>query len=133
MFPLMMAIGFHSESRESLYPVEADPAALHITAFAVEEFIQRVLLRQRNSINPVSMLHFQRGVRLLRQRLLGDEGNPKISDSTMDTVMKLCGTAHFMGDYKASRHHMEGLQKMVDLRGGLHVFKGKFLLTELLR
>lgn len=133
MFPLMMAIGFHSESGESLYPVEADPAALHITAFTVEEFIQRVLQRQQNSINPVSMLHLQRGLRLLRERLLGDEGDPKISDSTMGTVMKLCGTAHFKGDYKASRHHMEGLRKMVDLRGGLHVFKGKFLLTELLR
>ncbi len=79
------------------------------------------------------MLHFQKGVRPLRHRLLGDDDEIKVSDSTMGVVLKLAGVAHFDGDDNSARHHMKGLRKMVDLRGGLDVFKGRIFLTEMLR
>jgi hypothetical protein len=129
----MSAIGFQADNRERLYPLTSDAIALHITAFSVEGFINRVLRHQEDAINPVAMLHFQKGLRLLRARLLGEDGEIKISNSTMDVVLKLASTAHFDGDYKASRQHMEGLRRMVELRGGLSVFKGRRFLTELLR
>jgi hypothetical protein len=110
-----------------------DTAALHITAFAVEGFIERILRRQENSINLAAMLHFQKGLRLLRERLLGEDDETKLSDSTIGVVLKLASAAHFIGDYQASKQHMGGLRKMVDLRGGLDVFKGKYLLVEMLR
>jgi hypothetical protein len=47
--------------------------------------------------------------------------------------LKLGRVAPFIGDYEASKHHMEGLRKMVDLRGGLDVFRGTQLLIEILR
>jgi hypothetical protein len=133
IFPLMVAIGFQADNKESLYPIVLDAAALHITAFAVEGFIDRVLRRQENGINPAAMLHFQRGLRLLRERLLGEDDEIKISDSTIGVVLKLASAAHFDGDYQASKQHMEGLRKMVDLRGGLDVFKGNRLQMEMLR
>jgi hypothetical protein len=133
IFPLVMTIGFQADNKEWLYLIGIDAAALHITAFAVEGFIDRILRRQENSINPAAMLHFHTGLRLLRERLLGEDDEMKVSDSTISVVSKLAGVAHFNGDYQAAKQHMEGLRKMVDLRGGLDVFKGKHLLVEILR
>jgi hypothetical protein len=133
MFPLMAAIGFQADNRERLYPLTSDALALHITAFSVERFINRVLRHQEHAINTAAMLHFQKGLRILRHRLLGDDDETKVSDSTMGVVLKLASVAHFDGDYKASRQHMEGLRRMVDLRGGLDVFKGRIFLSEMLR
>lgn len=99
----------------------------------MDGFVDRVLRRQENSRNLVAMLHFQKGLMILRERLLGDNDEAKVSDSTMGVVMKLASVAHFNGDYQASKHHMEGLRQMVDLRGGLGVFRGTQLLVEILR
>jgi hypothetical protein len=79
------------------------------------------------------MLHLRKGLRLLRERLLGEDDDKKVSDSTIGIVLKLAVAAHFIGDYQVFKQHMEGLRKMVDLRGGLDVFKGKQVLVEMLR
>ena len=133
MFPLMTAIGLQADNGERLYPLTSDPIALHMTAFSVEAFINRILRHQEDAINSVAMLHLQKVLRLLRHRLLGNDNETKVSDSTMGVVLKLASVAQFNGDYKASRQHMEGLRRMVDLRGGLDVFKGRIFLTEMLR
>ncbi|KAJ3454690.1 hypothetical protein MRS44_013290 [Fusarium solani] len=133
IFPLLAAIGFQAENKEWLYLVGKDAAALHITAFAVEIFIDRVLRRWEDGTNPTAILHLHTGLRLLRERLVGEDDEPKISDSTIGVVLKLASAAHFNGDYEASKQHMDGLRKMVDLRGGLDVFNGTRLLLEMLR
>ncbi|KAJ8097215.1 hypothetical protein POJ06DRAFT_228601 [Lipomyces tetrasporus] len=132
IFPLITGIGFQVDNK-GLYLIGPDAAGLHITAFAMEGFIDRILRHQENSINPAAMLHFQKGLRLLRERLSGEDDETKISDSTIGVVLKLASAAHFNGDYQTSKQHMEGIRKMVDLRGGLDVFKGKHLLVEMLR
>ncbi|KAI1646785.1 uncharacterized protein F4817DRAFT_123788 [Daldinia loculata] len=131
-FPLRAAISFEGDDEGWVSPFGRDAVALHIMAFAVQGFIDRVLRRQGN-LNPVAILHFQKGLRLLRERLLGDDDQTKISDSTMSVVLKLASVAQFDGDYETSKQHMEGLRKMVDLRGGLDVFEGTPLLLEMLR
>lgn len=133
-FPLIMAIGFEADnSNEWIALLRSDPAALHITAFAVETFIDRVLRRQEHSINLAATLHFQDGMRILRERLLGDNDESKVSDSTMGVVLKLASAAYFDGEYQVSKQHMDGIRRMVDLRGGLDSFKGKHLFVEILR
>jgi hypothetical protein len=133
IFPLITAIGLQADKNEWLHLVRLDAAALHISAFAVEGFIERVLRQQENSTSLVAMLHFQKGLQLFRARLLGEDKEAKLSDSTIGVVLKLATAAHLIGDYRASKQHMEGLRKMVDLRGGLDVFKGKHPLVEMLR
>jgi hypothetical protein len=133
VYPLMVGIGFQSDKNEGLYPIILDAAALHITAFAVEGFFDRVLRRHKKSTNPAAMLHFQKGLTLLRERLLGEDDEAKISDTTIGVVLKLAGTAHFDGNDHDSKQHIEGLRKMVDLRGGLDGFKGNKLFNEMLR
>lgn len=124
IFPLLMEIGFHPDDNAWLYPTGRDVAALHINAFAIQTFIDKVLRRQpEDVINPVATLHHQKGLKLLRERLLGDDGSAKISDDTISAVLKLASAAQFEGDVETAKHHMQGLRQMADLRGGLDVFQ----------
>jgi len=132
-FPLLMAIGYRADNREWLDLIGSDSAALHITAFAVESFIDRILCKQENTINLAAMIHFQKGTNIIHERLLGHDEEKKISDSTIGTVLKLASAAHFCGDFNASQHHMEGIRRMVDLRGGLTNFHGKHMCAEMSR
>lgn len=116
VFPLLVAIGYQADTSDTLYPMATDSAALHITAYAVEGFMEKVL-RDGKAPKASAMLHFQKGVRLLRERLLNDDEEIKLSDSTISVVLKLASIAHFDRDHKASRIHMDGLRKMVNLRG----------------
>lgn len=129
----MVATGSPGDNPESLYDVASDAAVLHITAFAIEGFIDRILRRQATITNTAAMLHLQKGLRILRERLLQEDDESKLSDATMSVVLKLASTSHFEGDYQASKQHMEGLRKMVDLRGGTEAFKGSKLLIGILR
>ena len=133
VFPLHVAIGLQADSKEWLNLIGTDPAALHLTAFAVEGFAD-CILRGQESISPTAMMHYEKGTRLLRQRLLSeDDDGDKICDATIACVLKLASATHFNGDYHQSRHHMAGLSRMVDLRGGLKVFQGTYLLVEMAR
>ena len=132
IFPLLMAIGFKTDHREWLHLVGTEEEPLHIAAFAVEEFVDRVL-RQQKRPNPTAMLHFEKGTRLLRDRISGQDEKAKVSDSTISIVLKLASATHFNGDYKVSKYHMEGLREMIDLRGGIGEFAGTFMLVEILR
>lgn len=133
IFPLLTAIGFQFDTREWLHRVTVDPAALHISAYAIETFKSRVLRREQELQDPSPMVHFQKGIELLQERLQGDDNASKISDGTIATVVKLAGSAHFDGDYETARKHMQGLRRMVDLRGGMDAFKGDWILVELTR
>ncbi|KAI1748949.1 hypothetical protein F4782DRAFT_337840 [Xylaria castorea] len=133
MFPLMIVVGFQPEKDNWLDLLRDDPAGLHITAFAMEELVTKIIRRQIHSVNTAAMQHFQMGVKILRERLLGDDTGIKISDSTMGVILKLAGAAHLNGDYQSSKHHIDGLRKIVELRGGLDVFKGTQLRQEILR
>ncbi|KAH7187551.1 hypothetical protein DER44DRAFT_680376 [Fusarium oxysporum] len=133
IFPLKVAIGLQEENNEGHYPTARDAVGLHITAFAVENFIDRVLRHRESIINLAALLHFQKGLTLLKERLLGEDEELKISDSTISVVLKLAEAAHFDGDYQTSKQHMQGLRKMVDLRGGIYVFRGKALEVGMLR
>ncbi|KAF4340972.1 hypothetical protein FBEOM_5096 [Fusarium beomiforme] len=133
IFPLKVAIGLQEENNEGHYPIARDAVGLHITAFAVESFIDRVLRHRESIINLAALLHFQKGLTLLKERLLGEDEELKISDSTISVVLKLAEAAHFDGDYQTSKQHMQGLRKMVDLRGGIYVFRGKALEVGMLR
>ncbi|PVH80472.1 hypothetical protein DL98DRAFT_515357 [Cadophora sp. DSE1049] len=128
----MAAIGFQPDVRGSLYPLVYDAVTLHITAFAIDGFFGRILLGI-DGLSPAAMMHLRKGLRLLRERLMDNDDEKKISDSTIGTVLKLAVTAHFDGELEASKQHMNGLRKMVDLRGGMKVFDGTKLAVEIMR
>jgi hypothetical protein len=124
MFPLLMEIGFHPESKPWTYPAGRDVVTFHINAFAIQSFIDRVLNRQPAAkVNPDATLHHQKGLLLLRQRLDADDDTEnKISDDTVSVVVKLTTAAQFDGDAETAKQHMQGIRTMVRLRGGLSAF-----------
>jgi hypothetical protein len=63
--------------------------------------------------------HYLKALRLLRERLCQSDESAKISDSTITVVIALAVHARVTRDYEAARHHMEGILKIADLRGGL--------------
>ena len=124
MFPLLAEMGFHPEGNVWHSPFGHDAAALHINAFAVQSFIDRVLRRQsEDMVNPVATLHHQKGLKLIRERLDGDDEEAKISDATISVVLKLASAAQFGGHFETAQQHMHGLRVMTNLRGGLRVFQ----------
>ncbi|TKA65943.1 hypothetical protein B0A55_09457 [Friedmanniomyces simplex] len=132
VYPLMTAIGNQVDNHGWIDLCTTDAAALHITAFSVEAFID-VCLHRREQANPAAMVHFQKGLTLLRERLSGGDGKLKTTDATIGVVLKLATSAHFAGDLEAERQHMIGVRKMVDIRGGLDAFRDNHLLFEMLR
>ncbi|KAJ9609428.1 hypothetical protein H2200_005755 [Cladophialophora chaetospira] len=133
LFPLLTAIGFRTDTTCSLGPIDTDAAVLHITAFAVDGFIERILRQQGNSTSPTAMLHLQKGTRMLRKRLMLGDDPMILSDSTMSAIVKLADTSHFDGDGEAAKQHMRGLRRLVDLRGGMDALGGTRALVEVLR
>ncbi|KAF7168374.1 hypothetical protein CNMCM5623_001457 [Aspergillus felis] len=69
-----------------------------------------------------SIVHHSAALKLLRERLSNEGEQIKFSDSTVLVILCLAMHAHFTDDYDAAKHHMQGLRKIVDLRGGLRRF-----------
>ena len=128
----MTLVGF-GDNAEWLHTIRDDRAALHMTSFAVESFIDAFLHQRDEVVSPTAMMHFQKGVSLLRERLQSEDLGITSTDSTIGTVLKLTTAAVFSGEHQMAKQHMQGVRKLVDLRGGFSVFDGKFLQLEMLR
>ncbi|EXJ76665.1 uncharacterized protein A1O5_01173 [Cladophialophora psammophila CBS 110553] len=133
LFPLVMVTGFSHKDMAWFDPLKFDAAYLHVTVFAAEVFMDKLLGREYPTTNQDATVHFLKGVQILRKRLLLGDENTKPSDSTIAVVLTLAVSAFFMGEDGAFKHHMVGLRKMVNLRGGIAAFRGSKLLTEMFR
>ncbi|OAP60523.1 hypothetical protein AYL99_05525 [Fonsecaea erecta] len=133
LFPLVMVTGFTHKDMAWFDPLKFDAAYLHVTVFAAEVFMDRILGRQYSTTNQDAAVHFLKGVQILRKRLLLGGESTEPSNSTIAVVLTLAISAFFMGEDETFRHHMVGLRKMVDLRGGIAAFTGNKLLTEMFR
>lgn len=97
-----------------------DSVYLHCTLFSVEAYLELCL---RKSHGPLTHFYFQKTLRLLQDRL-DRPGDPlSTSDPTIMVVSVLGLTAEVTGDSVAAQKHMEGLRRMVDLRGGLEMLR----------
>ncbi|GKZ23686.1 hypothetical protein AbraIFM66951_004562 [Aspergillus brasiliensis] len=136
-FPLGFLIEFDYRDRSWFHDsIRSDAAYLHLTVSASEVFTGSVLGRQNADevlANRRTMLHFAKGVQILRERLTGVDLQTKISDFTVRTVLMLAMTAHLMGDSEVAQKHMEGIRTIMDLRGGLRLFESQKMLIELFR
>ncbi|KAF8847826.1 hypothetical protein BDZ45DRAFT_307962 [Acephala macrosclerotiorum] len=134
MCPLASVVDFHRKEKSWFEPYALDAAYIHVTIFAVEAFAEKITYQETTqSVKQEAALYFLKGVQLLRERLLTEDEEVKVSDSTISTVLTLAMSAKLVGEYETTKQHMEGLRKMVNLRGGLGKFGDKKLLLEILR
>lgn len=92
-----------------------DPLYMHSVIFSVESFLDGYLHRQSS----ITHLHFLIAIQMLQDRL-NDPAQLHVSasDSTIMTVIVLGLAAELIGDGPTAEAHMQGLAKMVHLRGG---------------
>ncbi|KAI1206379.1 uncharacterized protein F4807DRAFT_439859 [Annulohypoxylon truncatum] len=133
LFPLETCISFDKgDKKQWIEPLAFDAAYLHTMIFTTHDYFN--LLLHRTPSGETSP-HFFKTIQILRERLLHEgDGRSKVSILTASVVLALAGHALLMNEYVSARHHMEGLRKIIDLRGGITAFKGSSkLLIEILR
>lgn len=69
---------------------------------------------------PKALHHISRTFAMVQERLNGDDA---LSDSTLAIVVSLFHQEQIRRHYAAARVHMEGLQRIVKLRGGLSTLR----------
>jgi hypothetical protein len=125
---------FDRRAENWIAPLAVDPAYLHAMIFTAQFYFDALVSEKSASIIRRSLPHFLKTLKLLRERMADDDDEAKLSDSTVAAIMALVGHAHLTGDINSARHHMEGLYKIVVLRGGVTTFKRNAkLLVEILR
>lgn len=65
----------------------------------------------------------QKALRLLRERLSASDQEAMVSDATTMIVVILAMHAQMVGDQEFARHHVKGLHRIIDLRGGISSFE----------
>jgi hypothetical protein len=134
LFPLERCMFFDRRSENWIAPLAVDPAYLHAMIFTAQFYFDALKSQAPTFVSRRSMPHFVKTLKLLRERMADENDPERLSDSTVAAIMGLVGHAHLTGDLKSARNHLEGLYKIVRLRGGVTTFKQNAkLLVEILR
>jgi hypothetical protein len=137
MYPLESCIIFHKKTKVDTLWFElltSDAAYMHAAIFASQSYIFLSSARETPVAVRRAIEHHSAALRLLRQRLSVPNGEDKVSDATVLVVLYLALHAHIMGHFDTAKHHMEGLRRIVDIRGGLAAFSyNTKLIMELLK
>ncbi len=115
-------------------PLAMDPAYLHALVFGSQYYFDTIRSQNFSLVSPRALPHFLKTLRLLRERIAHGNDQERLSNTTAAAIMSLAGHAYMMGDIGSARHHIEGLCRIVSLRGGLIAFgENVKLLIEILR
>jgi hypothetical protein len=134
LFPLEICIFFERRAENWIAPLAVDPAYLHAKIFNSLYYFDVVLSRKSSIAKQRILRHHLKTLKLLRERFLYADDEARLSNNTVSAVLSLAGHAFWTGDSKSATHHMEGLCKIVNLRGGLTTFRDNVkLLAEILR
>lgn len=132
MYPLESCIEFHRKDRVDTFYFDLmtyDTTYLHAVAFSCQAFFNKASPRETAEMAQRSIVHHSAALKQLRERLSNEGEQIKFSDSTVLVILYLAMHAHFTDDYDTAKHHLQGLRKIVDLRGGLRGFSYNTKLT----
>lgn len=74
---------------------------------------------QPNQLSRCARLHLAKTLQMLQARLHDSDQSFAISDGTIIVVFFLASAAELMGDFAAVENHIRGLEKIINLRGGV--------------
>lgn len=74
---------------------------------------------QPNQLSSCARLHLAKTLQMLQARLHDSDQSFAISDGTIIVVFFLASAAELMGDFAAVENHIRGLEKIINLRGGV--------------
>lgn len=121
-----------AEINHSLYPKEiclrventespwagyltTDPAYLNAILFAEESYGNILLRRDQSNI---AQHYLVKTLQLLRERISCPSSPLAVSDPTIMAVVVLALASEALGDSPTLTNHLEGLMRMINLRGG---------------
>jgi hypothetical protein len=127
-------IDFPKKDIEWMAAFITDAAWVHMMAFTSYAILDVVRGHSMQPVDQRASPHFARSMRLLRERLLGDDQIFPTVNSTVQVVLALATHAKMRGDFEEARCHLMGLHRIVELRGGIHNFRPwPRLILEILR
>ncbi|KAI1332848.1 hypothetical protein F5Y16DRAFT_356737 [Xylariaceae sp. FL0255] len=134
LFALEPCMFFDRRAEHWVAPLATDPAYLHVSVFSALYFYG-VLVSQNTSIpTQLSWYHYKKALSLLHERLQHDDDRIRLSNSTLNTILTFVGHAFTAGDLVSAKNHLEGMRRVIDLKGGWSTLEGnEKLITEILR
>ncbi|OCK77896.1 hypothetical protein K432DRAFT_357774 [Lepidopterella palustris CBS 459.81] len=122
MSPLEFSLGSDQTKPLWFEPIWNDAACLHFTVFISKVYLDFV--HGQKEISKTALARFVKALAILQKRLASSDDELSISDSTILAVVGLTMAATALGDFETALKHLNGLHKMVILRGGMSAFKG---------
>jgi hypothetical protein len=116
VYPYEICLDVHPAERGWFPYMIHDACCLHSMMFCVRAFIDGT---SQGPKAPLACFHYDQTLQLLQARLNNSEHTVAISDSTIIVVITLATAALTTDDFTAAANHLDGLLKMVTLRGGL--------------
>ncbi len=114
MYPIERCLDFDSAVIPRFTYLIQDEAYVHSLLLVAYSYFD--ILRRRRPGNR-AVMHMGKTINSLRHNLEKDD--LATADSTLFVVLALALIADFSGDSEAAKNHMDGLSKMLKLRGGL--------------
>lgn len=111
-YPYEICLDVHPIERGWFPYMISDACCLHSMMFLVHAFVDGSLLSH------LASFHYAQTLRLLQAQLNRFD---EISDATIMVVISLASAAEAVEDFKALENHMSGLEKMLEVRGGVRV------------
>ncbi|KAI0156151.1 hypothetical protein BJ166DRAFT_594346 [Pestalotiopsis sp. NC0098] len=134
IFPLKRCIFFEKRTQDWLEPLTLDTAYLHAMIFTSRHHFEAIGCCEQQHKAPGALHHLLETLRLLRGRLAGNDDAMQLSDTTAAAITALAGHALLTGDIVTARSHMEGLRKIIYLKGGFGSMRANMkLLVEIIR
>lgn len=114
-FTVEDAIVQHKFNGLFCYPdLSQSPAMIHSILYTAHAFRDMLL---GSPTGHVARLHLAQALYHLQQSIM--DQTTATTRTTMSIVILLASTTAFLGDFETSQKHMDGLHKLVTLRGGL--------------
>ncbi|KAJ4286655.1 hypothetical protein N0V90_012907 [Kalmusia sp. IMI 367209] len=102
-----------------------DLVCVHFAIFVGKAY--QNIVRGAGYNEPAALQYYVKTLSLLQRRVAGGDAEMVTSDETIMVVTGLAKSAIFRGNVEVAAKHLEGLKKMVGLRGGLSSFNRRLL------
>lgn len=116
VYPYEVCLDVHPVERGWFPYMISDACCLHSMMFSVRAFLDRASHDQQSRL---ASYHYAQTLQLLQARLYEFDQTSAISDSTIMVVITLAMAAEVTEDFEAVANHIKGLEKIVNLRGGI--------------
>lgn len=116
VYPYEICLDVHPVERGWFPYMISDACCLHSMMFSLRAFVEG---GSHNELSRVACFHYAQTLQILQSRINEVDQSSAISDATIMVVITLAGVAELTGDFVAVANHTKGLQKIVDMRGGV--------------